>query len=201
MVTLTKGFFCQCTEVTQGQWREVMGVNPAHFKDCGADCPVEFVSWNECKEFVKVLNEREGTHKYRLPTEAEWEYACRAGSGKAFTNGIITETGCGHEPNLDAVGWYCGNSGRRPHPVAQKKPNTFGLYDMHGNMWEWCLDWYGPYPAEHVTNPTGPPEGHGRVLRGGGWHEDAGDCRSAIRVARPPESKAGTLGFRLVRML
>jgi len=198
-VTLTRGFFCQRTEVTQGQWLEAMGNKPSHFQDCGEDCPVEFVSWNDCQEFIRLLNERERGDKYRLPTEAEWEFACRAGSGEAFASGSITETGCGHAPNLDPIGWYCGNSGKRPHPVAQKNPNAFGLYDMHGNMWEWCGDWYGTYPPGHVVEPKGPSEGSGRVLRGGGWHEDAGDCRSAIRVGRLPDSKAGTLGFRLVR--
>ncbi|MDY6988014.1 MAG: formylglycine-generating enzyme family protein [Thermodesulfobacteriota bacterium] len=199
LVTLTRAFYCQVTEVTQGQWLEVMGNSPSHFQDCGDDCPVEFVSWNDCQEFIMELNRREGGNKYRLPAEAEWEYACRAGSQRAFATGRILETGCGHVPYLDAVGWYCGNSGKRPHPAARKSPNAFGLYDMHGNMWEWCEDWYGIYPSGHVTDPTGPPSGSGRVLRGGGWHEDAEDCRSAIRVGRSPESKAGTLGFRLVR--
>jgi formylglycine-generating enzyme required for sulfatase activity len=198
MVTLTRPYYCQTTEVTQRQWLEVTGNNPSHFQNCGLDCPVEFVSWNDCQEFIRLLNRREGCDTYRLPTEAEWEYACRAGSQAAFASGSITETGCGHAPNLDAIGWYCGNSDRTPHPVAQKSPNALGLYDMHGNMWEWCEDWYGPYPRDHVTDPTGPPSGSGRVLRGGGWHEDAGDCRSAIRVGRFPDGKAGTLGFRLV---
>ncbi|MDY6951963.1 MAG: formylglycine-generating enzyme family protein [Thermodesulfobacteriota bacterium] len=198
-VTLTRGFYCQVTEVTQGQWLEVMGKNPSHFQDCGDDCPVEFVSWKDCKQFIRQLNRREGISTYRLPTEAEWEFACRAGSQTAFATGTILETGCGLVPYLDALGWYCGNSGKRPHPAARKGPNAFGLYDMHGNMWEWCEDWYGAYPLDHVTDPTGPPSGAARVLRGGGWHEDAEDCRSAIRVARSPESKAGTLGFRVVR--
>ena len=200
-VTLTKGFYMGVTEVTQGQWCQIMGNNPSHFRDCGADCPVEFVSWNDCQEFVKHLNEREGGNKYRLPTEAEWEYACRAGSITAFANGSITKTGCGHDPNLDVMGWYCGNSGKKPHPVAQRKPNAFGLYDMHGNIWEWCQDWYGPYPSGHVSDPTGPSSGSDRVLRGGGWHEDVEGCRSALRVGRSPASRAGTLGFRLTGTL
>lgn len=199
MVTLTKGFYMGVTEVTRGQWRQIMGNNPSHFQDCGADCPVEFVSWNDCQEFVQSLNQREGGNKYRLPTEAEWEYACRAGSITAFANGSIAETGCGHDPNLDVMGWYCGNSRKKPHPVAQRKPNAFGLYDMHGNIWEWCQDWYGPYPSGHVGDPTGPSSGSGRVLRGGGWHEDVEGCRSALRLGRSPTSRAGTLGFRLAR--
>lgn len=200
-VTLTKGFYMSVTEVTQGQWRQVMGNNPSHFQDCGADCPVEFVSWNDCQEFVKRLNQREGGNRYRLPTEAEWEYTCRAGSTTALANGSISKTGCGHDPNLDVMGWYCGNSGKKPHPVTQRKPNAFGLYDMHGNIWEWCQDWYGPYPSGHVSDPTGPSSGSVRVLRGGGWHEDVEGCRSALRVGRPPTSRAGTLGFRLAGTL
>jgi formylglycine-generating enzyme required for sulfatase activity len=196
-VTLTKGFYMGITEVTQGQWRQIMGNNSSHFRDCGADCPVEFVSWNDCQEFIKRLNQREGGKKYRLPTEAEWEYACRAESTTAFANGSITGTGCGHDPNLDVMGWYCGNSGKKPHPVAQRKPNAFGLYDMHGNIWEWCQDWYGPYLSGDVNDPTGPSSGSTRVLRGGGWHEDVAGCRSALRVGRSPTSSAGTMGFRL----
>ncbi len=198
-VTLTKGFCMGVTEVTHGQWRQIMGNNPSHFQECGDDCPVELVSWNDCQEFIRRLNHLEVGNRYRLPTEAEWEYACRAGSKMAFASGSITETGCGLEPNLATMGWYCGNSGKKPHPVARKKPNVFGLYDMHGNIWEWCEDWYGAYPSGHVTDPTGPSSGAGRLLRGGGWHEDATDCRSALRVGRPPGSKAGTIGLRLVR--
>jgi formylglycine-generating enzyme required for sulfatase activity len=198
-VTLTKAFYMGVTEVTQEQWRQIMGNNPSHFQDCGAHCPVEFVSWNDCQEFVQRLNQREGDNNYRLPTEAEWEYACRAGSITAFANGSITETGCGHDPNLDVMGWYCGNSGKEPHPVAQRKSNALGLYDMHGNIWEWCQDWYGPYPSGDAIDPTGPSSGSDRIIRGGGWHEDVEGCRSALRVGRAPASKAGTLGFRLAR--
>jgi len=198
-VTLTKPFYMAVTEVTQSQWRRIMGNSPSHFRDCGADCPVEFVSWNDCQQFVQRLNLREGDNTYRLPTEAEWEYACRAGSKTAFANGGVTETSCGHDANLDLLGWYCGNSGKEPHPVGQRKPNAFGLYDMHGNVWEWCQDWYGPYPSGDASDPTGPSSGSYRVLRGGGWHEDVEGCRSAIRVGRPPDSRAGTLGFRLAR--
>jgi formylglycine-generating enzyme required for sulfatase activity len=198
-VTLTKGFYMGVTEVTQRQWRQIMGNNPSHFQDCGAECPVEFVSWNDCQEFVQRLNQSEVGNGYRLPTEAEWEYACRAGSITGFANGSITQTGCGHDANLDVMGWYCGNSGKKPHPVAQRKPNAFGLYDMHGSIWEWCQDWYGIYPSGHVSNPTGPSSGSYRVLRGGGWHEDVEGCRSATRVGRSPGSMAGTIGFRLAR--
>ncbi|MBW2606595.1 MAG: caspase family protein [Deltaproteobacteria bacterium] len=123
-VTLTKGFYMQTTEVTQGQWRAVMGNNPSHFENCGDDCPVEKVSWNDAQGFIRRLNQKEGSDKYRLPTEAEWEYAARAGTTTAFENGWISELKCGYDSNLDAMGWYCGNSNRRTHPVAQKHPNT-----------------------------------------------------------------------------
>jgi formylglycine-generating enzyme required for sulfatase activity len=180
-----------------------MGENPAHFKDCGDDCPVEMLSWNDCQEFLRRLNQREGTDTYRLPTEAEWEYACRAGSTTAFANGGITELQCGHDPNLDAMGWYCGNSGNRTHPVARKNRNAWGLYDMHGNAWEWCEDWYEKdYPSGHVndiTDPKGPPSGRDRVCRGGGWHYDARRCRSASRCGFNPGIRYNYSGFRVAR--
>jgi len=187
------------TEVTQGQWKMVMGENPSYFKDCGDDCPVEQVSWDDCQEFITKLNQMEGTTKYRLPTEAEWEYAARAGSETAFANGVITETGCGHEPNLDQMGWYCGNSGNTTHPVAQKLPNAWGLYDMHGNVWEWCQDWYGSYPSISVLDPQGPDSGSRRVIRGGSWDFYARYCRSADRDFNWPDDSSSFIGFRLAR--
>ncbi len=209
-VTISKSFYMQTTEVTQGQWHEVMGSTPSHFKNCGDNCPVENVSWDDAQKFIRKLNQREGTNKYRLPTEAEWEYACRAGSLTAFANGSITETLCGHDPNLDAMGWYCGNSGewpqgccgepdRRTHPVAQKKTNAWGLYDMHGNVGEWCQDWYGNYPSGHVTDPAGPSSGQYRVLRGGSWRIDAWFSRSAYRGRENPGWRTYILGFRVAR--
>ncbi|MBW1841952.1 MAG: formylglycine-generating enzyme family protein [Deltaproteobacteria bacterium] len=117
-VNISKGFYIQTTEVTQGQWASVMGNNPSKFKKCGADCPIERVSWKEVQQFIRKLNEKEKQNLYRLPTEAEWEYACRAGSTTAFFNGDISETVCRRDPNLDIVGWYCGNSGNKTHPVA-----------------------------------------------------------------------------------
>jgi len=164
-VTLTKGYFMQTTEVTQGQWKAVMGSNPSYFQNCGNDCPVEQVSWNDVQEFIELLNQKESTNKYRLPTEAEWEYAARAGSSSAFANGNISEKYCDYDPNLDAMGWYCGNAERKTHLVAQKQPNAWGLYDMHGNVWEWCHDWYGSYPDISVTDPGGASSGSTRVLR------------------------------------
>jgi formylglycine-generating enzyme required for sulfatase activity len=198
-VTLTKGFYMQTTEVTQGQWKRLMGNNPSRFKNCGNDCPVERVSWDDCREFIRKLNRMAGGHKYRLPTEAEWEYAARAGSTTAFAHGGIMTTGCRLDPNLDAMGWYCGNSEKRTHAVAQKKPNAWGLYDMHGNVWEWCRDWYGAYPSGSVTDPKGPSSGAVRVDRGGGWGSVARYCRSADRGKGTPGHGFYYLGFRLVR--
>ena len=198
-VTLTKGFYMHTTEVTQGQWKAVMGSNPSRFQNCGDDCPVEQVSWNEVQEFVRKLNQREGGGTYRLPTEAEWEYAARAGSTTAFANGGISELKGGYDANLDAMGWYFGNSNKKMHPVAQKQPNAWGLYDMHGNVWEWCQDWYGVYPSGAVTDPTGPSSGSRRVYRGGSWNFYAKDCRSASRYRWVPSLRLSYLGFRLLR--
>ncbi len=197
-VTLTQGYYLQTTEITQGQWKAVMGSNPSSFSSCGDDCPVESVSWDDVQDFVAAMNQLgEGT--YRLPTEAEWECAARAGSTTAFANGGITETVCGYDPNLYAMGWYCHNSGDMTHPVAQKAANAWGLYDMHGNVWEWVEDWFGDYPSGSVTDPTGPASGSYRVLRGGGWYYYAGYCRSANRGGLTPDVRGGNLGARLLR--
>jgi len=199
-VTISRAFYLQTTPVTQGQWRALMDDNPSIFSDGGDDCPVEGVSWNDCQEFIQRLNARgEGT--YRLPKEAEWEYACRAGSPTAFANGEITQLLGEPDPNLDAMGWYCGNSGRRTHPVGQKAPNRWGLYDMHGNVSEWCQDWYGPYPETPQVDPAGPPKGMERIFRSGSLFGNALTCRSAYRAKWPPQSRSKfqVLGFRLVR--
>ena len=210
-VTLTKEFYIQTTEVTQGQWKAVMGNNPSYFKNCGDDCPVEQVSWNYVQQFISKLNQREGSGKYRLPTEAEWEYAARAGSTTAFANGDITETGCGYDTNLNAMGWYCGNSNKKTNPVAQKQANAWGLYDMHGNVWEWCQDWFADYPSSFVTGPTGSYKGSGRVARGGSWFSSARRSRSAYRLdtttggwldhvsSNRLEHRSNNIGFRLLR--
>ena len=197
-VTLTKGFYIQKTPVTQEQWKAVMGNNPASFSDGGGDCPIENISWNECQEFIRRLNARkEGI--YRLPTEAEWEYACRAGSLTPFCNGEISELYCAHDPLLSEVGWYCGNSGRKSRPVALKSPNVRGLHDMHGNVSEWCMDWYGEYGPDSQTDPRGPQSGSAKVIRGGSWFGNAKNCRSASRFYWPPNSPSEFIGFRLVK--
>jgi formylglycine-generating enzyme required for sulfatase activity len=148
---------------------------------------VESVSWNDVQAFIQRLNSREGIEIYRLPTEAEWEYAARAGNPDDYTG------------DLDARGWYSSNSGNQPHPVGQKQLNGWGLYDMHGNVWEWVSDWYGPYSQESATDPTGAASGSNRVFRGGSWLNDATDCRSANRATLDPGNRGSGLGFRLVR--
>ncbi len=190
-VTISKDFWMGKTEVTQGQWKAVMGNNPSSFKDCGDNCPVENVSWEDVQDFITKLNRRgEGT--YRLPTEAEWEYACRANS--------ITKYSYGNgESSLDAYAWYAGNSGSKTHQVATKQPNDWGLYDMHGNVWEWTQDWYGAYSSGSVTDPQGATSGSFRVGRGGGWGYAAVGLRSAYRGSIAPSNRYDYLGFRLLR--
>jgi formylglycine-generating enzyme required for sulfatase activity len=191
-VILTKGFYIQTTEVTQGQWRAVMGNNPSRFKSCGDGCPVEGVSWFDAREFIRKLNRKEGTDRYRLPTEAEWEYAARAGSGSAYSFG-------NNPAQLSGYVWYSENSGGKTHFVSQKKPNAWGLYDMHGNVWEWCQDWNGNYPSASVTDPKGTSTGSYRVHRGGSFYNHARICRSANRGRNYPRFSFNDLGFRLAR--
>ena len=191
-VTLTKGYWLGKTEVTQAQWEALMGNNPSNFK--GADRPVEQVSWEDAMQFCRKLTEHERSggrlpdgYEYTLPTEAQWEYACRAETTGPFPGG----------GSLEEMGWYAGNSGSATHPVRQKRANAWGLYDMQGNVWEWCRDWFGGYPGDSVTNPSGPSSGSGRVLRGGGWDNTAQNCRSADRGRGSPGGRSGDLGFRL----
>jgi len=198
-VTLTRGFYMQTTEVTQGQWKALMGNNPSHFLNCGWDCPVEQVNWYEVQEFIKKLNEAEKTRRYRLPTEAEWEYASRAGSTTAFHNGEIAGDTSGYDEVLDQVGWYYRNSEKGTHQVSQKNSNAWGLYDMHGNVWEWCQDWQRKYPFRAVTDPTGATTGKARIRRGGSWSHYPLFCRSAYRSWYEPKDATPHLGFRLVR--
>jgi formylglycine-generating enzyme required for sulfatase activity len=186
-VRFSQGFEMMEYEVTQEQWTAVMGKNPSHFKDCGPRCPVETVSYAEVQAFVSKLNSRGDGWRYRLPTEAEWEYAARAGSTGDYAG------------KLDSMGWYKENSGGKTHPVGQKQPNAWGLYDMHGNVWEWVQDWYGDYPREAVTDPTGPASGSSRVVRGGGWSGADWRCRSADRDWLDSGRRYNLHGFRLVR--
>ena len=215
LVTISEPFYMQVTEVTQGQWQKLLGKDPSYFSDCGDACPVEQVTWSDAVEFCNRLSELEGlriayrvlegftvwekeAEGYRLPTEAEWEYACRAGSTSAFYTGGITRIREALDPNLDRAGWYFGNV-LGTQPVKGKVCNPWGLYDMHGNVWEWCWDWYGQYDASPVQDPTGPLVGARRVLRGGSWHGDAKNCRSADRVLYAPGGKNYSLGFRVCR--
>ncbi len=174
--------------VTQGQWKKVTSENPSYFSSCGADCPVEQVSWHDVQGFIRCLNRQSGG-KYRLPTEAEWEYACRSG-GKH-------EKYCGGN-DVDAVAWYSGNSGSRTHPVGQKKPNDLGIYDMSGNVWQWVQDLKGDYGSGPQKDPQGPKRGPSRVGRGGSWGRDARQVRATHRGVNDPDAREYFLGFRLV---
>ena len=200
-VTLSSPFYLQSTEVTQGQWTSVMQSNPSSFTGCN-DCPVESVSYNDIVNFITQLNQLDpGT--YRLPTEAEWEYAARAGATTAFSRGDISNAseGCVAETTLDPIGWYCHNSETMTHPVGSKLPNDWGLYDMHGNVLEWCSDYYtgADYSSVAVVDPIGSATGNMRVIRGGDWFRSAQTARSANRDGIAPELKTDLLGFRLVK--
>jgi formylglycine-generating enzyme required for sulfatase activity len=173
--------------VTQTMWKSVMGSNPSRFK--GPGLPVETVSWNDVQEFLQRLNARNDGYHYRLPTEAEWEYAARAGS-------MPVRYG-----NLDAIAWYWGNSGKETHPVGQMQPNAWGLYDMLGNVWEWVQDWYDQNFYQHSpdTDPQGPSTGQHRVLRGNSWDSGSGGVRVSVRGWDEPDDRNYGSGFRCVR--
>jgi formylglycine-generating enzyme required for sulfatase activity len=191
-VNIEKPFYMGRYEVTQKQWRAIMGDNPSDFK--GDDLPVETVSWYEVREFIKKLNEKEGIDTYRLPSEAEWEYACRAGTTTRYSFGDS-------ESELGDYAWYTVNSGDNTHPVGRKKPNPWGLYDMRGNVWEWVQDsWHSNYndaPTDGSAWESG--DGTFRVIRGGGWRSFARNCRSALRFHGVPRFRFSDLGFRLLR--
>ena len=182
-VKLTKGFWLGKYEVTQAQWESVMGESRSRFK--GADRPVDSVSWDDCQRFIRKANVALGGVA-RLPTEAEWEYACRAGSGAAIS-------GNGH---LGDMAWYDGNSDSRTHDVGKNQANAWGFYDMHGNVLEWCFDWFAKTDGQAV-DPKGPPNGSFKVLRGGCWFFYERDCRSAYRLKREPSIRNCIYGFRL----
>lgn len=189
-VTINYSFYMGKYEVTQAQWQAVMGNNPSKFKDCGGNCPVEEVSWNDAQEFIRKLNQMNDDYSYRLPTEAEWEYSCRAGTTGDYAG------------NLEEMAWYSDNSGHRTHAVGQKYPNAWGLADMHGNVWEWCQDWY------HETYYGAPADGSAwlsggeqrwRVLRGGSSLSgyNANFSRSATRFNYTPSQGSASFGFRV----
>lgn len=198
-VTLSKDFFLCITEVTQAQYEVVTGKNPSFFQGDklngdNRQNPVEQVTWTEAVEFCRLLSElpeeKKAGRVYRLPTEAEWEYACRAGSKTAYSFGDS-------EKMLADYGWYIGNNMGKTHPVGEKKPNDWGLYDMHGNAWEWCSDWFDHDPQGPATDPIGPATGSQRAFRGGFWLNRAPFCRSACRLSFEPSKRNRMLGFRV----
>jgi formylglycine-generating enzyme required for sulfatase activity len=195
-VTLTRSFYMGATEVTQGQWKAVMGTEPWKGQGSvrkGANYPATYVSWDEAVEYCRRLSDREG-REYRLPTEAEWEYACRGGKSTKYSFGDDATL-------LPQYAWFADNADKinagYAHLVQQKLVNPFGLYDMHGNVWEWCSDWYGDYTAGPATDPEGPGEGANRVLRGGDWDYDAAGCRAANRSSYAPTYRNTIIGLRL----
>jgi formylglycine-generating enzyme required for sulfatase activity len=188
------------TQVTQEQYEQVMGENPSYFQGDevkgrdSSEFPVECVSWEDAVAFCQKLSalpeEKAAGRVYRLPTEAEWDYSCRAGTSTAYCFG-------NDEESLGGYAWFGDNSNDRSHPVALKKPNAWGLYDMHGNVWEWCSDWYGKYPKGAVSDPSCPSDGSDRVGRGGGWSVGDVFCRSAHRDWTAPSDRLFNRGFRV----
>lgn len=188
-VTITKRFEMGKYEVTQAQWLSTMGSNPSHFK--GPDRPAENVSWAEAQQFLEKLNERGDGYRYRLPTETEWEYAARAGTTRSQLGG------------LDEYSWYEGNAGGQTHPVGQKQPNAWGLYDVHGNVWEWVADWYGNYSlgkqSKGRTDPSSESFKIGRVVRGGSWVTLTYEVRLSVRFSFTPDNRSNNIGLRILR--
>ena len=199
-VFIQQPFYIQKTEVTQGQWEDVMGDNPSYFSACGENCPVENVSWVDAQNFIKKLSQMDSSSKYRLPTEAEWEYVCRSGSSTAFSNGDFISFECNKDNKLDEIAWYHCNSQGKTHPVGQKTPNPWGVYDMHGNVSEWCQDVYATNYAQILSGDSEDLNLIAeRVSRNCSYNDTAVSCRSAARGNFQPEIKSKTIGFRLVR--
>ncbi|HEX5026254.1 MAG TPA: formylglycine-generating enzyme family protein [Agriterribacter sp.] len=189
---IVDGFSMSRYPVTQRQWVAIMGNNPSEFQGCD-QCPIDKVSWDDAQQFIKILNLLTGK-KYTLPTEAEWEFAAKGGKdgrGYKYSGG----------DNLDELGWYTGNSGRMPHPVGEKLPNELGLYDMSGNVWEWCQDWYNKnfYELQEKYSPVGPESGAGRVRRGGSWFTQELNCKTSTRNNVKQDYKDDSGGFRLAQ--
>ena len=232
LVTLTEGFYMQKTEVTQQQWVDVFGENPSFYVEMNrpveritwfdaciycnrlsvasgltpsyySDASYETIFDGAISVTSGTVYWKQNVNGYRLPTEAEWEYACRAGTTAPYNSGNLN-TDCSIDPVLDPLGWYYGNSytesGASTHGVGLKEANNWDLYDMHGNVWEWCWDWYGDYPSGSVTDPMGATSGSSRVLRGGAWNHGAKETRSANRNESSPGLLSKSLGFRIVRV-
>ncbi|MES1980846.1 MAG: formylglycine-generating enzyme family protein [Pseudomonadota bacterium] len=190
-VTIDRAFALGKIKVTQGQWKEIMGNNPSDNQSCGDHCPVDNVSWSDAQEFIRKLNARTGK-QYRLPSEAEWEYACRAGHHQEY---------CGGD-NVDSVAWYAGNSGNAIHASAAKRANAWGLYDMSGNIWEWVEDsWHDSYHGAPADGSAWQGDGVRRVLRSGAWYLMPHYVRAASRSRVEPVSREYGLGFRVARTL
>jgi len=195
-VIIDKDIWLGKYEVTQAQWQRVMSNNPSAFQDAGPSAPVESVTWDDCAAFFEKLNALLSSNTngpalkgFRLPTEAEWEYACRAGTTTRFSGG-------GNDGEVTKFAWCSANSENTTHPVGQKKPNAWGFYDMQGNVWEWCSDWYGAYSESLEKNPTGQPYGAARVLRGGSWAGYTLSTRSARRFFGIPSVSTNEFGLR-----
>jgi formylglycine-generating enzyme required for sulfatase activity len=189
-VTLSQAFYLGTYEVTQSQWTAVIGTNPSHTIG-DPNLPVENVSWNEAQQFIRKLNEKEGGNRYRLPSEAEWEFAVRCTKdGTEFTTA---------QDRLERYAWYETNADQRTHSVGQLLANSWGLYDMLGNVWEWCADWYGNYSTKETRDPEGPAEGIFRVYRGCGWERGTSEtyCHSTSRHGARPNFRHPALGFRV----
>jgi formylglycine-generating enzyme required for sulfatase activity len=215
-VTISRAFYLGKYEVTQGQWVRLMRRNPSQFAACGPDCPVETVSYDDIQAYVRRLTGASRCQRFRLPTEAEWEYACRAGTRGPFSSGATLSTAqANYDGRFPMPGTAPGRYLARPMAVGSFPPNRWGLYDMHGNVWEWCADWYGDYAAGPARDPEGPPQraarrvwdarggdwGFKRVIRGGSWYFNAASCRCALRHTHAPADKGFSLWFRLVRQL
>jgi formylglycine-generating enzyme required for sulfatase activity len=197
-VTLTQGFWLADSACTQALWQAITGSNPASFKDSPQN-PVEQVSWDDCQQFLSKLNGRVSGGGFRLPSEAQWEYACRAGTTTTFSFGsTITPEQVNYNGNYPFAGAAKGLSRQKTVPVKSLPPNAWGLYEMHGNVWQWCNDWYGDFSGSAERDPAGPSSGSARVSRGGSWGSGAGYCRSALRIGGASGDRDSSLGFRIV---
>jgi formylglycine-generating enzyme required for sulfatase activity len=198
VVFITQDYYMQTTEVTQWHWERVMGKNPSRFKKCGHNCPVECVSWHDVQRFINKLNMLDKKYTYKLPTEAEWEYAARAGTQTPFAFGNCLNTNeANYKGYYPTEGCPSGNFYNMTLEVGRFPKNDWGLYDMHGNVWEWCLDWYDKYSNDAVEDPVGPVLAEYRLIRGGSWSSNASSCRSAFRGGVKPEHHFYNIGFRL----